>query len=344
MRRPLCRRSAEPKALSGALRSNQRTLSSSDLGATGFTLLEMLLVITLLAATAGLGLATYADADGSARDAETRRKLALIEQGIVGIQAPAFGGEVRLSGFVADMGRLPSSMDELLAQVDPNVLPPPTLIPYGLRDIAYDASPQADGLQHSALPTMPPKMSKQTAAGLRQQVQTGANDTLRDGWGNALIFSVNANELSIISTGRDAAIGGGDDQALSIKNWQVSLAAWPITLKNNANSPHNLKAVLLSHEGLANGAAQWRQRSSTEILVAAGESQTLSLSLPSSMIANQVVANQVALGRHLLLLIQDNQPVAQRWVDLYPGVLPAPVTLTVLAATTSPAPTPTSTP
>ena len=305
----------------------------------GFTLLEMLLVITLLAATAGLGLATYADADGSARDAETSRKLALIEQGIVGIQAPAFGGEVRLSGFVADMGRLPTSMDELLAQVDPNVLPAATLIPYGLRDIAYDASPQADGLQNSALPTMPPKLAKQTAAGLRQQVQTGINGTLRDGWGNALIFSVNANELNIISTGRDAAISGGDDQTLSIKNWQVNLAAWPITLKNNASSPHNLKAVLLSHEGLANGAAQWRQRSSTELSVAAGESQTLSLSLPTS-----TIANQVALGRHLLLLIQDNQPVAQRWVDLYPGVLPAPVTLAVTAATSSPAPIPTSAP
>lgn len=334
MRTQLGRRSDE-RSVIRLDRTSDNAFGSPDLRANGFTLLEMLLVITLLAATAGLGLATYADADGSARNAETRRKLALIEQAIVGLQAPAFGGEVRLSGFVADMGRLPISTYELLAQVDPEVSPAPTLHPYGLRDIAYDTSPDPiTGLQQSML--LSP--ISQTAAGLRQQVQTGANGALLDGWGNVLEFKLQASELKISSVGRDAELIEGDEQELVIKNWQVNLAAWPITLSNNDSDPHTLQAVLLSHEGLADGAAQWRQRSSNTILVAAGASQTTVLSKPNT------IANQAPLGRHLLLLLKDKQPVAQRWIDLYPGVLPAPVTLTVIAAMPSPSPIPTTAP
>ncbi|WP_410498759.1 type II secretion system protein [Chitinibacter sp. S2-10] len=279
----------------------------------GFTLLEMLMVIALLAATAGIGLATLGDEDGSQRDNDTRYRLGVIEQAIVGRNTPAFGGEMRLSGFVADMGRLPNTMAELLGSGNPayattaNVFYDTT--PDGVSGIT-DSNDVATGLSFSA--------------GIRKQIQTGASGQFKDGWGNAFEPTLGSNTISWLSKGRDTASGGGDDQTISIAatDWLVNLASWTVTINNTDSNPHTISIVLISQEAGA-AALQWRQRWSADQAIAASSSQIFSLTQPAAY------AGQVPFGRHILLAVEAGAIKAKRYVDFYPGTLPAPVTLEV---------------
>lgn len=79
----------------------------------GFSLLELLVVLALMAAAAALALSTLGNRDNQQRFDETRRKLADIRAVIVG-EPVVIDGELNLNGFVADMGRLPIDLDELL--------------------------------------------------------------------------------------------------------------------------------------------------------------------------------------------------------------------------------------
>lgn len=79
----------------------------------GFTLLEMLLVVFILAALAATTSSVIDDAHDQARVDDTRNRLDLIRTAISGtddVRAP-------ITGFVADMGRLPVSIRELLEDV-----------------------------------------------------------------------------------------------------------------------------------------------------------------------------------------------------------------------------------
>ncbi len=281
----------------------------------GFTLLEMLMVIALLAATAGIGLATFGDEDGSARDLDSSRKLALIEKAIVGQRTAAYGGEMRLSGFVVDMGRLPNTMDELLGVGTPAYAT--------ISDVQYDPTPDAtSGIADNSAP-VPTGLA--FSAGLRKQLQTGASSKFLDGWGNAFVPTLSLPTMAWLSKGRDAAAGGTDDQTLTIAatDWQVDLSSWKVTVKNADAGGHvAVSIVLISQE--ADTAIRWRQRASaTQDFFALTSSLDFQLSIPAAHAA------QAPIGRHVLLVLEGATIKAKRYVDFYPGTLPAPVTLEI---------------
>ncbi|WP_197491545.1 type II secretion system protein, partial [Methylomonas methanica] len=84
----------------------------------GFTLLEMLLVIFLMALVASTGLMLTEGVEDQAKYDETKRRMELIRKAIVGDPARTVNGAPELSGFVADMGRLPNCLRELTDALD----------------------------------------------------------------------------------------------------------------------------------------------------------------------------------------------------------------------------------
>lgn len=82
--------------------------------ARGFTLLEMLLVIFLMALVASTGLMLTEGVEDQSKYDETKRRMEMIRKAIVGDPTRTVNGAPEISGFAADMGRLPLCLAELL--------------------------------------------------------------------------------------------------------------------------------------------------------------------------------------------------------------------------------------
>jgi len=80
----------------------------------GFTLVEMLMVILIIAATTKIVAVSTQEFAYSARYEQTQAKLDTLRQAIVGNSKRTINGQPDISGFVSDMGRLPDNIRELL--------------------------------------------------------------------------------------------------------------------------------------------------------------------------------------------------------------------------------------
>ncbi|WAK03175.1 prepilin-type N-terminal cleavage/methylation domain-containing protein [Methylobacter sp. YRD-M1] len=93
-------------------------VSSQRTHAHGFSLLEMLLVLFLMALMASAGLMLTEGVEDQAKYDETKRRMDLMRRAIVGDPTRTVNGSPEISGFVADMGRLPGCVRELLEPND----------------------------------------------------------------------------------------------------------------------------------------------------------------------------------------------------------------------------------
>lgn len=82
----------------------------------GFTLLELLLVVTILSAVAWMSLAMVGNDADQVRFEDTRNRLQAIRRAIIGDTSRTINGQPEIRGYVADMGRLPANLNELIAQ------------------------------------------------------------------------------------------------------------------------------------------------------------------------------------------------------------------------------------
>lgn len=82
----------------------------------GLTLLELLLVIFILSLVALSAVSLTNFADEQIRFDENRTRLAEIRRAVIGNPDRTVNGEPAVSGFVADVGRLPNTLDELVQQ------------------------------------------------------------------------------------------------------------------------------------------------------------------------------------------------------------------------------------
>ena len=80
----------------------------------GLTLLELLLVVLILATMATLTVSIVDSSGSQFRYDDTRTRLENVKRGIVGRPIETMNGQPLVSGFVADMGRLPTSIRELI--------------------------------------------------------------------------------------------------------------------------------------------------------------------------------------------------------------------------------------
>ena len=79
-----------------------------------FTLLELLLVVFLLAAVAGMASSLGTQVDQQSRYDDTKVRRERIRVAILGEEERRVGQQVAIGGFAADMGRLPESLSELI--------------------------------------------------------------------------------------------------------------------------------------------------------------------------------------------------------------------------------------
>lgn len=138
--------------------------SSSMYKQTGFSLLELLLVISLLGIVAIASMSLLIDDGDWKRQENVEVNWGLIRKAIVNDVGENANGSVGITGFVADMGRLPNCLREL-------VMP---------RDCS-----NADNNLAIRLPLYQHDIDSQVSAGWRGPYLSvaGANQ-FRDGWGN----------------------------------------------------------------------------------------------------------------------------------------------------------------
>jgi prepilin-type N-terminal cleavage/methylation domain-containing protein len=84
----------------------------------GFTLLELLIVLVILSSTALVAVSTLTDDMNQTRFNDTKNRIAMVKRAIIGDAARSLNGEPVISGFFADMGRLPGCIEELIKQED----------------------------------------------------------------------------------------------------------------------------------------------------------------------------------------------------------------------------------
>jgi len=84
----------------------------------GFTLLEMVLVLFLVGLMASATLMLTEGVEDQAKYDETKRRMEIMRKAIVGDPTRTVNGGPEISGFVADMGRLPLCVAELLTAGD----------------------------------------------------------------------------------------------------------------------------------------------------------------------------------------------------------------------------------
>ena len=82
----------------------------------GMTLLELLLVVTILSAVAWMSLGVVGNRSDQFHFDETRRRLDHLRYGLIGDSSRSLNGQSQISGYIADMGKLPDSIDNLLLQ------------------------------------------------------------------------------------------------------------------------------------------------------------------------------------------------------------------------------------
>ncbi|MCQ8117093.1 type II secretion system protein [Methylomonas rosea] len=212
----------------------------------GFTLLEMLLVIFLMALVASTGLMLTEGVEDQAKYDETKRRMELIRKAIIGDPSRTVNGAPEISGFVADMGRLPLCLAELL-RVGDEVLPAtdPRTFESSCDDTVIVSEWNLDqdtgvgvGWRGPYLQVIP-----ESGGGLRFRDgygNEGANattDELNSGWD----YSVTGTTTSLSSEGMDLTVASDDvsaPQLIVSADWQVQLpAAVSVTFENQSANP-----------------------------------------------------------------------------------------------------------
>lgn len=211
----------------------------------GFTLLEMLLVIFLMALVASAGLMLTEGVEDQAKYDETKHRMELIRKAIVGDPTRTVNGAPELSGFVADMGRLPLCLAELLTlgdEVVPATVPKTYESPCDDTVIVSAWNLDQDtgvgiGWRGPYLQVIP-----ESGGGLRfrdgygNEGANAANDALNSGWD----YSVTGTTTSLSSEGMDLTVATDDvaaPQLIVSADWQVQLpAAVSVTLENQSGT------------------------------------------------------------------------------------------------------------
>lgn len=85
---------------------------------TGFTLLELIVVIGLLGLVTSLATDFMINETNSQRAQTTKQRLEQIRYAILGDSSRSLNGQPTISGFIADTGRLPASTANLLSNID----------------------------------------------------------------------------------------------------------------------------------------------------------------------------------------------------------------------------------
>jgi prepilin-type N-terminal cleavage/methylation domain-containing protein len=188
--------------------------------ARGFTLVELLVVIFILGALALTATFFVDGLDEQTRFDDTKSRLQQIRRAIIGDAARSLNGQADISGFVADMGRLPDNLQELL---ELGAMSPWALSSVQVGDLSPVTVELYGGWRGSYLEILP------DSDGTRR---------FRDGWGNPDVSGVgpdldfgwdySASDVSgvaVISYGRGGELGGTETYAIDYPATGANLIA-----------------------------------------------------------------------------------------------------------------------
>lgn len=315
----------------------------------GFTLVEMLVVVAILSATAWMALALTGDNEDLQRSQDSERRLAAIVNAVRGFEHAAWGGEQRLSGFVADNGRLPLALRELsnyvqlvdmseLADAGEPSTPTAAGLLHGLRlrTPRFDPQPDSDGWNNGGETNLNAAEEK-LPKGLRRYLESRLGSAIyRDGWGNQ---SANAGDdnldygwllgLPANSSGawRVRSLGANNaldnlppaqprdadiERSVLADDWSLDLAGYSIQVVNRSGTA--LPAGVWLRASLLvyqnhAGGGRWR-RYSTQAITGLADGDTVVLTFPAGGYPGGTLDTRIAQGEHLLLLVSDSDSTA----------------------------------
>lgn len=315
----------------------------------GFTLVEMLVVVAILSATAWMALALTGDNEDLQRRQDSERRLSVIVNSVRGFEHAAWGGELRLSGFVADNGRLPASLRELsdyAALVDMSELAdagePATSTASGLlhglrlRTPRFDPQPDSDGWNNGGETDLNAAAEK-LPKGLRRYLESRLGSAIyRDGWGNqsanasddnldyGWLLGLPANSSApwrIRSLGANNALDtlppaqardADIERSLLTDDWSLDLAGYSVRVVNRSGAA--LPAGVWLRASLLvyqnqPGGGRWR-RYSTQAVTELADGDTALLTFPVGGYPGGTLDTRIAQGEHLLLLVSDSDNTA----------------------------------
>lgn len=316
----------------------------------GFTLLEMLLVVALLAATAGMSLVMLGARDQQARYEETQRRLADVIRAVLGEPGAVWGGQMRLSGFVVDNGRLPLSLRELsdrqtLVDADEcsagGAVAAGQLACHKPRAPVFDPTPAAsDGLDNASGDEITLNaVGERLPKGLRRYLQGRAGSPVwRDGWGNVSLLDDAQNygwQLQLPASAAepwvlrslgsnnavDAVVPDPDldyvgelAQQVLAEDWRVDLSGWTVRVTNASGSvqPASGAALGLSLLLWRNdaGGGRWKRLSSELQSTPLPAGESRDFVFPATGYPGGALDAQVPLGEHLLLAFESANALA----------------------------------
>lgn len=265
----------------------------------GFTLLELLVVISLLGLLALATTALVDNVDDQQRFETTRTRLQQIRHAMIGNSVRTLNGEPEISGFVADMGRLPANIEELVK------------LPVGMEWSAQE-------IIHSGV------IVGQLHGGWRGpylEVMPGSGASaarvFRDGWANPDVSGAESNfgwlvslsgvapdhtDISVASYGADGAVSGAgvyeedypaptSDALVTAQDWRVDVSgvnpAFKVTIKGTPSADANDLRLYVYYIKDGDVATTGEAFQSTPFNVVSG-------------VASQVFEEDYAAGGHIL--------------------------------------------
>ena len=202
----------------------------------GFTLLEVVLVLFLMGLVASAGLMLTENVEDQAKYDETRQRMLMMRQAIIGNSTRTLNGRPEIGGFVADMKRLPGCVRELLSSedCDGNALAlwardASTGVGAGWRGPYLYVSPESDGQRYF-----------RDAYG-----NSDASDAINSGWD----YQLSGEKIGLSSKGLDGVSGTGDDvsdaELIMAADWQIN--SIQIRFVNNSSTalPSSAEGVKL---------------------------------------------------------------------------------------------------
>jgi prepilin-type N-terminal cleavage/methylation domain-containing protein len=311
----------------------------------GFTLLEMLVVILLMSSTAVMAFAMLGNQAQQVRYDETLRRLEALRVAIVGESGPVWSGQVRLSGFVADNGRLPASLLELTATdladsgecASGGATDGAKLHCFKLRAPVFDPTPDGDGYNNGGDEISLTAAALQLPKGQRRLLESRAGGSAyRDGWSNAaqtgdsdnfgwrvaypasasdplILKSLGANNaLDVSAPSPDSDYVGDLERSILADDWSQDIAGWSVRLSNRggAEQPASgyLAVSLLVYEN-ALGGGKWR-RYTSHLINGLADGDSVDLVFPAGGYPGGSLSTRIPQGEHLLLLVTSDDAVA----------------------------------
>ncbi|WP_306549288.1 prepilin-type N-terminal cleavage/methylation domain-containing protein [Desulfobulbus sp.] len=182
----------------------------------GFTLLELLLVVTVLSAVAWMSLGVVGNNADQVRFEDTRNRLQAIRRAIIGDTSRTINGQPEVRGYVADMGGLPENLQALVSREYCKNHP-------GITTNAANECTDAGGTWVSQAVYAQDSTTGIWAGWNGPYLPPGFGSVGRflDGWGRDddsnnnfgwvyTVDSPNAGDLTIRSRGRDGVAGGDE--------------------------------------------------------------------------------------------------------------------------------------